>query len=707
MYGLEQRQILHNKVISDAGNVSGSNDPNQIKVDAVRDRNNQLSAGAAALGTPLSPEEALEAASSLNRAEKRVARKAETKRMLSQYNKTLADEGYGEEIAGTGYYEEPEVNPFGEAQDDEQTYSRDERINRGLIAQEDLSDIEREQVVDSLSRDRVAPKAALEDALLRVRRAEAAAANPISGLVNRVANPQRMGQLARIQGQLEDHIQYGPTQLGAEASLAAEMAARDRNRSSSEMAQYNQYRAEAEARALLGAMGATGRQGLANVNQISGAPANVAAAMTPAAYTMMPGGGGVQGPAMVPVSQTGVPLAASSPAGVNTPDMSNALNAPVQRSAQEWVAANLPNFREGGRVFGDFNQVDMSGVGATFAQRAGAAGVPQFTGPDARNDVRSIAGLQAAIDSIAGSGRKMYHMAPQEGGGIQKTVVPPAQVGANEVMNSLRYTPEEASQLANKLYQTEIARATTINENPKANYFGGGAYAAGPKDALISTPIPGVSPIASEAIRRHQGINAGGVGVQFNAPEAMDPRGGDAAVARMSPNTKVGDGNNRINAKAALRGLNNPGARSTFIGEVVGGNPNIMDSNVSMRYMPKQIGGKMAKDIPTDRIGSSMVRQEIDRAVAAKRKPNTEGARTNAKRAMLVRERAARDERKRADTVTRIRGKNVSGERDRGSAPSEPGAMGGRDNYGADRSTFEDDEFNRQLVREARARRTR
>jgi hypothetical protein len=67
---------------------------------------------------------------------------------------------------------------------------------------------------------------------------------------------------AALQGRLEDQIEYGKVQRGAEQSLAREMMRRDAAMQNPEMRAANNFRAQAEARSILR-------------NDLVGAPSNV------------------------------------------------------------------------------------------------------------------------------------------------------------------------------------------------------------------------------------------------------------------------------------------------------------------------------------------------------------------------------------------------------------------------------------------------
>ena len=89
------------------------------------------------------------------------------------------------------------------------------------------------------------------------------------------------------------------------------------------------------------------------------------------------------------------------------------------------------------------------------------------------------------------------------------------------LLSALRYTPAQESELANALYQLETAKATTINQQGKQQFF----TRTGPNGSLEPTEFGARTP--------------GGAGVYFDSPEAIDPREGQAKVARVNPGQTI------------------------------------------------------------------------------------------------------------------------------------------------------------------------
>ena len=155
-------------------------------------------------------------------------------------------------------------------------------------------------------------------------------------------------------------------------------------------------------------------------------------------------------------------------AGSNTPNTSNSLNAPQAQTAIDWVAQQTPSYYEGGRVFGDYPQVDITGTTTEFADRIRGMEVGK-SGPMFGNvspSIRSIDELQKVVNAVVA-------VAGQQGVTLGTREVDPntkkmrtrrnPNPGTPEVMNLLRYTPAQQEQLAASLFQwiwQELAELT-------------------------------------------------------------------------------------------------------------------------------------------------------------------------------------------------------------------------------------------------------
>ena len=636
---LEGKQLLHNRIISDSASVSPSNNPQQIARDVQKKRTEELLGGAAALAAGetlgLNTEETLKLISRETRRQKRADHtitEEDVMRQMAQTQKSLAEAGPAE-LAGIALREQPEIDPFGSMQDDIQTYSRDEAVMYGLIPESQMYNDELIRRGDAMERPSLGT-AGVADALARLE----ASKNTAPGA-------------AAVAGALEQSL-GGRIQRDADASMARDIVMREAAKRNPLREGYSDVKAAIEAEDIarrdftIGGKGAIADEVM---RRIGGGSQEVmpSAMLDTRTGTYM--------------GADGNPLAIQGPeramAGVNASDTANMLNAPQKESAINYVVKQLPDFREGGRVFGDFNQTDMTGASTLFAQRVAQSGLV-----DPRRipgDIRTVEEFQGAINMLSGAaaqqGTQMYRMEQQQqpDGRIlmNKTAVPAAQVGAGEVMNYLRYTPAEAGQFANMLYQAEVAKATQINQNAKNTYFGRGAVAAGPKDNIV-----------------------------FSAAEAISPRDGEAQVARIRGGQTVGSGKEKTDIKAAFRQLSEPGARQPFIGQVEGQPPRIN------RYVPKSAGGLSTEEIPAALREKEMgfARNKAQRAMRKEGSPISPARvdrraagmmdevdlKNKTTKAQLVRERTVRDNKARYGRERNIRTRV-------GTPPAEPGRMGG------------------------------
>ena len=133
-------------------------------------------------------------------------------------------------------------------------------------------------------------------------------------------------------------------------------------------------------------------------------------------------------------------------------------------------------------------------------------------------------------------------------------------------------------------------------------------------------------------------ITSGGAGVFFGSPEAIDPRDGQASVARVRPGQQI-EGRD---IGTAFRGLSDPGARQPFIGQVEGESPRVNRYNTTGESSPE---------------GIARVLREKEEGFSRKTgKPVDQGAlRGKVTKAVLAQERHNRDEKKRKARQEQIR----------------------------------------------------
>ena len=565
---LEDLQRRHNRVISNVGNYSASNDPIQVQHDA----NEKLIAGARKLAAGqqlgLSEEETLALVSNMARRQKRAdgqpMTEADALRKLQQTAASLADVSEGGEIRGVGLADEMPVDPFGQDQSDYYEYGPDDRqyqsqqienIKDKLASMEDRDNKDRtryekgqavlktgvnpdeyDDLRDDLGellpqRDQMTPRAALQQTLKELNTANAANKQQ-SGLLSRVfgGGSEDLEGYAQVSGALEDAINFGRVQRDADASIGGELARRDSGRFDKETQIANQYRAAANAEAIardLFTIGGRGAQG----------DLNIAALRTQPTKSFGQIG---RSPSGAYIDETGNTVAVQGPerppagviSGSNTPDTAQALNAPQPQTAIDYVAKQLPDFQEGGRVYGDYPQVDITGVTTEMANRLRGLdikGVQPFS--RVSPNIRSVDELQKVVDAVTRIGTERgvrfgsKEVNPETGKMQFKQSSTP---GTQEVMNFMRYTPAEQGRIANALFQMEAARRSGYNAGGKEQYFG-----------------------------RTGGTGFRGDDITFDAPDALPlarPDEQRAEIARVNPGQTIG-GRDIV---TQLRGLKAP-----------------------------------------------------------------------------------------------------------------------------------------------------
>ena len=163
---------------------------------------------------------------------------------------------------------------------------------------------------------------------------------------------------------------------------------------------------------------------------------------------------------------SGIPLGINPPTSVNSPTVDNALNAP--RDAREWLVQNQPGFKEGGRVFGDFPQVDIMGAGNDFLGRIAKIKAKGQAFDPGISAIRNINDLDAVVQNFAGfaqeGGLKMFAL------DADKKEVFRDQVGLPEIFQKMKMNENAQGRLANAMFQLEIGRANGVNVPQRAAF---------------------------------------------------------------------------------------------------------------------------------------------------------------------------------------------------------------------------------------------
>jgi len=713
---LEDLQRNQNRVITQQGNISASNDPKQIK----HDLNEKYIKGALKLAAGeilgFDEEETLAVISRMMRrqarADEQPITEAQAVARLNQISNSLAEVSEGAELRGTSVREDAPVDPFGQDQSEYYEYREGDRdyeqqqisrLQETLADMEDRDDLGRRRYergmvrlktgvnpdeYDELAaalgeilpqRDDMTPKVALQQALTDLNAANAANRGQATALSRVFGGGQEDIQgYAQAAGALEDDIDFGRTQRAADASLAGELVRRDEARYFDEQKERRYYIAEADAlneRRRLYGPGGTGMDG----------DINFALMRTKPTFGQIQ-----QRQDGIYVDENGRPVAMQGPEpaimGSNTPSNSQALNAPTAQSAQSWVAAQTPDYYEGGRTFGDLQQVNIGGTTTEFADRIRGMRIGnQRLFGKVKPQVRSIDELQAVVDSIVrvageeGVTLGTKEVNPKTGRLQTKTSINP---GAVEALNLLRYTPAEQERLASALFQLGAAKSSGVDNEMKRRFF-----------AREGDP------------RFRDDITFGSV----DAMPSARPDETQAQVARINPGQTIGVKNpntGKITNRdivSELRKLGTADARKPFMGAVVDPSTGKIETAAGPsrinRFKPKNVIGEI----------EPFLRKKEEGFSAKTGKPiDEQSLRSKTTKARLTDERARRDRRRRRKLESDIAAR-------RGPAPSEPNpSLSGPVGYGEDLRRVVDDareqSSNMELsdvISEIRRRRTR
>ena len=589
-----------------AGNVSASNDPTQWQHDGKEQliKGAELAAAGRTLG--MSEEETLAAVSRQfrrqHRADDRVTEKDVLRQMVQSAATTTSDVGGGE-IKGVRYEDDDELaRAFGQDQsDDYQNFRADDRgftqdEETGLLRRETFDETRGEQVD-------FAPQNAVRDALTQLE----GAAQRKDSLQSRLmgifgGGDERQASIARIRGRLEDDLR---PDTKADTALGAEAVRRDNKRFDSEVQEANDFRAAAEADRIardgytVNGPGAMADENIGRIAEIrSLGKIGETAHVVRTANDAIKGQASRRADGGYSDSVTGAPLAIQGPdlpsvlAGDRTPNnasSSNAANAP--QTAYEWMAASQPDYREGGRTFGDYPQVDITRETTNFAQKLRELEGYGMEGVSA--NIRSVDELQKVVDRVVGvsaqQGKQLFRFNPETGKNE-----PSSAAGTAEVMNLLRMNEGDQQRLANAMFQMDAAKRSSVNQNATGTYL-----------SRTGEPTKGVV---------------------FDASEAMNDSSGQAQVARVPKGSTIRTGTDdkgkpvRSTIVTELSKLQGEGAQKPFIGQVAGEKPRVNrmrpggmgEGNELMSNIRRQaVSRSRGKGIDEERVHQNQVKARL------------------------------------------------------------------------------------------------
>ena len=633
----------------------------------------------------MSEEETLAAMSRMLRRQQRAddtVTMNDIERQMVQSAKSIREVSTGAELKGVSYREEPEVDPFGQDQGQYATYGPDDtqyndqeiaKMREAMADMEDTSSGSRrydktgnvvlksgenpveyddmaaeiDRLQEPRERDALAPKSAMADALGKLQAAQTEQSG-IRGALARVFGGGNVEGYAQAAGALEAHLD--PTvERAAQAALVSELGRRDRDGMNYRRGAYNNINAQIEAEQIGERMYRPYTPGAVTTAMVADENLGAIRSGTAQMPTAGRAGFGQVGP-VAPVGvgeqswgaaidpRSGQPLGAIGPEFV-TPNTepSAALNAPI--TTQSWMVQKQPEYREGGRVFGDYPQVDVTGATTLLANRL--RGVEGFQ--NISPNVRSIGELQRAVDIAARGGNVRFatrEPVTDASGKTKLKSVKQANPDIRGLLSALRYTPAQEAELANAMYQLEVAKETQVNQQGKQQYY----TRTGPNGQLEPTSFGGTTP--------------GGASVFFDSPEAIDPREGQAQVARVNPGQTI-EGQD---IKTALAKLTNKEAAMPFIGAVAETDPATGKTQLETKAGPGYLT-RYNTTGQTSRAGIEGVLREKEERNQRNRAKKSRGRimpvdendlRGKVEKAVVTQERADRDNSKRADKMSAI-----------------------------------------------------
>ena len=427
-------------------------------------------------------------------------------------------------------------------------------------------------------------------------------------------------EIDTAQSALQRHLEAEGPQ---DARVGRVAVKKDSARFNPEMREYNDNRAEAEsqsiAREYFGGYG-SGSMADDSIGRI--AEIRSLGKIGETAHVVRTANDAIQGQAarrhdgvfLDPVTNN--PIAVQGPelpsvlAGDRTPNngsSSDSLNAP--QTAVSWVAESMPDYREGGRTFGDYPQVDITLQTTNFANKVrdygGRMGLPALG--QVSSNIRSVDELQKVVSYIANNSQQGLTIPDPQN---PSKSLPAGNRTVAGVMNAIGMTLGDQQQFANAMHQLDAARRSSVNQNPTGTYL---SRTGGPT----------------------QGIN-------FNAAEAINASEGQAKVARIPKGSTIGvsvpgsDKPQRRSIVTQLSQLDTPGAQKPFIGQVEGEKPRVNRYNRTGQSEPEKI--------------DATLRVQAEGRARRDKKPVDEASlRDRQVKAKLVQERENRDSRKREE----------------------------------------------------------
>ena len=662
---LEDVQAVHNSVLSNKHNVDGSNEVGEtLRRGAAK--------AAAGLELGLTEEETLALTSRQYRRQALASgqmTRGDIARLQRQRQATLRTQDESTDIGGVGFQQEDPVDPFGQDQGQYATYKEGdkqydeqerEKLKEDLLSaydrgdKEEISRLSKGLKLNPEDRPEVAPTSVVKDALRQLG-VEKEKRSGLQGTIARVFGGGRVvdNEIDTAEAALQQHLSSGRAE---DARIGRVAVRNDRDQFDPEVRAYNDFRAEAESQRIArdqftaGGMGSTADDAIGRIAEIRSL-----GKVGETAQVIRTGNNEILGDAVrrndgIYIDpRSGLPIAVQEDAlqpalqGGNSPSTANQLNAP--QSGRQWVSETRPDYREGGRTFGDYPQVDTTLEATTFANRAN----DYLKGELLVQPPRTIAEFEGAVDQILATaserGETMYDFDPETGKNVA-TSTP----GTGAALNKLRYNESGMERMANALFQLDAAQRSSVNQNQKATFAN---RTGGPTQDVV-----------------------------FGAAEAINPNEGAARVAQQGKGTSIRVGTERDNRgrpkavrqdiRTAIQGLpGGPSVSKPYIGAVAGEEKpvgrQVFQGRSPMEQRERRMAQLKTNAAKRRREGKPMTRQEQSDAIGKLRLQQVQNVVAQARA-----DQGAAAQREKAKAVT-DRGRLTA--TPPGRPPGEPGPM--------------------------------
>lgn len=357
-------------------------------------------------------------------------------------------------------------------QDDEQTYSRDEKVRYDTLAPEFLTDAEVDASIEGRSRPN-SGRLGVQDALNQLKQADNQYGYAAFG-----AEGEQMRNIALS---LEDSLTGSQTKIRSEAA-ARKAAQRDRRQTNLTARKRNDGLAADEAskiaeRFTVNGPGSTADEAIGRIREIRslGGALPFASHDTVGNFQVVSRENPADWDEAVPLMRNGRPVAYYGSdmvelGDINVPGTANALNAPAPSPTQSWVSQNLPTYgKPDGTTFG-FPQVGINEELALFGDRVrGLKGL----GLEGMGNPRSLAEVEKVLSTVVGRSQQqgLKFTRPVEGRPNGVIIDNPT---IDDVLYKLGYAGEfngmpgaDRQRLANALYQSQAASVVDVNQSDK------------------------------------------------------------------------------------------------------------------------------------------------------------------------------------------------------------------------------------------------